>query len=377
MTDFGHPNRRQILAGGAALAASGAITLGSGTRAHAATRALGIVEVFPVGLGCQWVRRDTPDEVNDFYSSILSKAEAEELVRRAVDRGVTLIDTAEAYGPLVSEEIVGKALSGVRDRVTIETKFGFDIDPETGAQLGGTNSRPAHVRRAVEAMLKRLRTDRIDVLIQHRVDPEVPIEDVAGVIGELMAEGKVLNWGLSEPGINTVRRAHAEQPLSVIQNQYSMNVRTPEAEVLPLCNELGIGLVCWSPLGMGFLSGKMGAGSRFPEGDFRAVVPMYAPENLPANMAIFELVKSWATRKSATPAQVALAWLMAQGPMVVPIPGTTNPAHLDENIGGADLTFSTEELEELNTALASIPVRGDRLPAGVLAGTGVEAPKPD
>ncbi|WP_244520648.1 aldo/keto reductase [Aliiruegeria lutimaris] len=276
----------------------------------------------------------------------------------------------------MSEEIVGAALKDVRDSAVIETKFGFDIDADTGEQLGGTNSRPDHIRRAVEAMLRRLGTDRIDILLQHRVDPQVPIEKVAGVIGELMSEGKVLNWGLSEPGLGTIRRAHAEQPLSVIQNEYSMLWRGAEAEVLPLCQELGIGFVCWSPLGMGFFSGKIDAASRFPQGDFRAVVPRFAPENLGPNMALFGVVTDWAARKSATPAQIALAWLLAQAPMIVPIPGTTNPDHLDENIRTAEVTFTEEELTQLNAEVAAIRIQGARLPEGVLAGTGVEAPRP-
>ncbi|WP_417209797.1 aldo/keto reductase [Antarctobacter sp.] len=371
--------RRALLGTGAAFGALAAApaALAKAPLADAARRKLGGLEVAPVGLGCQWVRTPDPDRVSDYYGSVLPRSEARELIRAAVDRGVTLIDTAEVYGPLVSEEIVGHALSGIRDRVTIETKFGFDIDPETGERLGGTNSRPDHVRRAVEGMLRRLGTDRIDMLYQHRVDPEVPIEDVAGVIGALMQEGKVLHWGLSEPGIDTIRRAHAEQPLSAIQNEYSMIWRGPEEAVLPLCEELGIGLVCWSPLAMGYLPGKITAGSHFAEGDFRALVPRFAPENLPHNMALYHIVDRWAQEKAATPAQIALAWLLSRAPFVVPIPGTTRVDHLAENAGAAEIRFSDDELAALQSQIDAIPIQGARLPEGVLAGTGVEAPRRD
>lgn len=261
-------NRRDILLAGGALGLTSlmpslpatAQTAGAAAQSSSAPaagrRRLGSLEVSPVGLGCQWLPGPKEGTVSDFYTSTLDRGEAIRLIRSAVDRGVTLIDTAEMYGPFISEDIVGEALQAVRDQVALETKFGGDIDPDTG-KMGerGMNSRPEHVRRAVEGCLKRLRTDRIDLLYQHRVDPTVPIEDVAGVVKDLMAEGKVLNWGLSEPGIQTIRRAHAEQPLAAIQNEYSMLWRGAEAEVLPLCEELGIGFVCWSPLGMGFLSG--------------------------------------------------------------------------------------------------------------------------
>ena len=297
--------------------------------------------------------------MNDLYASSTDRQAAIGLIRRAVDLGVTLFDTAEAYGPFMSEEILGEALQGVRNRVVVSTKFGFDIDPQTGARRGGLNSRPEHIRQVVEAQLRRLRTDRIDLLYQHRVDPQVPIEDVAGTVKDLIAQGKVLQFGLSEPGLQTIRRAHAVQPLAVIQNEYSMLWRGPEAQVLPLCEELGIGFVCWSPLGMGFLTGTVTATTRFEASrDFRATVPRFAPDALPANMALVELVKTWARRKNATPAQLALAWLSARKPWIVPIPGTTNVAHLEENVAAASISFSAAELKELDAALAAIPDPG-------------------
>ncbi len=294
-----------------------------------------------------------------------------------MDRGITLIDTAEVYGPFLSEDIVGEALQGIRDKVVLETKFGMDLDPKTGQRLGGLNSRPEHIRQVVEAQLRRLKTDRIDILIQHRVDPQVPIEDVAGAVKDLIAEGKVLHFGLSEPGTQTIRRAHAVLPLAVIQNEYSMLWRGPEAQVLPICEELGIGFVCWSPLGMGFLTGSVTADTRFetsPEMDFRAVVPRFAPEALAANMALVNVVKTWAQRKNATPAQLALAWLLAQRPWIVPIPGTTQVAHMEENIGATAISFTPDELQQLNAAVSAVSIRGERLPPAVLRMSGVDTP---
>jgi aryl-alcohol dehydrogenase-like predicted oxidoreductase len=294
-----------------------------------------------------------------------------------VDLGVNFIDTAEVYGPFLSEEIVGEALQGSRNKVVLETKFGMDIDQTTGKRLGGLNSRPAHIKQVVEAQLRRLRTDRIDVLVQHRVDPAVPIEDVAGAVKDLMAQGKVLHWGLSEPGVQTIRRAHAVQPLTVIQNEYSMLWRGPESQVLPMCEELGIGFVCWSPLAMGFLAGAVNADSRFkkePVLDFRAVVPRFAPETLPANMALVQVVRTWAQRKNATPAQLALAWLMAQKPWIVPIPGTTKMAHMAENLGAAAISFTADELKQLNADVVAVNIQGARLPPAVMVMSGVEAP---
>jgi aryl-alcohol dehydrogenase-like predicted oxidoreductase len=267
--------------------------------------------VFPIGVGVQWHPGRSPQSVVDLYASSTDRQGGVALIRRAVDLGVTLFDTAEAYGPFMSEELLGEALQGsARDRVVMSTKFGFDIDLATGERRGGVNSRPDHIRQVVEAQLRRLRTDRIDLLYQHRVDPQVPIEDVAGTIKDLVKQGKVLHYGLSEPGLQTIRRAHAVHPVAVIQNEYSMLWRGPEAQVLPLCEELGIGFVPWSPLGMGFLAGRISATSRFERPDFRATVPRFAPDALPANMALFELVKAWAARKNVTPAQLALAWLL-------------------------------------------------------------------
>lgn len=343
----------------------------------AATRMLGALEVAPVGLGCQWVPGPTGDSVMDRYGATLGRDAAIALIREALDAGVTLFDTAEAYGPFISEEIVGEALEGSRDRVALVSKFGWNIDPDTGESLGGVNSRPEHVRRAIEGMLRRLRTDRIDLVYQHRVDPEVPIEDVAGVIGEMMDEGKVLGWGLSEPGIGTIRRAHAERPLTAIQNEYSMLWRGPEAEVLPLCEELGIGFVCWSPMGMGFVGGKMDAGTRFgddPSKDIRVVIPRFAPEALRANMALFHVIEHWAREKEATPAQIGMAWLLAQKPFVVPIPGTTSIAHMRENTAASAITFTETERAEIDAQVAAVRIEGARLPEASLAMTGVEAP---
>jgi aryl-alcohol dehydrogenase-like predicted oxidoreductase len=337
-------------------------------------RRLGRLEVFPIGLGCQWHPGGGPAAVNDLYASTTDRASAIALIRRAVDLGVTLFDTAEAYGPFMSEEILGEALQGIRNRVVVSTKFGFDIDQRTGERRGGRNSRPEHVRQVVEAQLRRLRTDRIDLLYQHRVDPQVPIEDVAGTLKDLIAQGKVRHYGLSEPGLQTIRRAHAVHPVAVIQNEYSMLWRGPEAQVLPLCEELGIGFVPWSPLGMGFLAGTVTARTRFGENDFRANVPRFAPDALPANMPLVRLVQTWARRKAATPAQLALAWLTARKPWIVPIPGTTNVAHLEENVAAASITFAPAELKELDAALAALPIRGERLSPPVLAQTGVEAP---
>ena len=291
--------------------------------------------------------------------------------------GGNFIDTAEVYGPFLSEEIVGEALQGIRNKIVLETKFGMDLDQKTGKRLGGLNSRPAHIKQVVEAQLRRLRTDRIDVLIQHRVDPAVPIEDVAGAVKDLIAEGKVLHFGLCEAGVQTIRRAHAVQPLTVIQNEHSMLWRGSEAQVLPICEELGIGFVCWSPLGMGFLAGAVNANSRFekePVLDFRALVPRFAPEALPANMALVNVVRTWAQRKNATPAQLSLAWLLAQKPWIVPIPGTTNMAHMEENLGAAAISFTADEIKQLNADVVAVNIQGARLPPAVLQMSGVEAP---
>lgn len=341
--------------------------------ARAGRRRLGSLEVSAIGLGVQWHPGRTPQAVNDLYASSTDRAAAITMIRHAADIGVTLFDTAEVYGPFLSEEILGEALQGRRNSVVISTKFGFELDPQTGERRGGLNSRPEHIRRVVEGQLRRLRTDRIDLLYQHRVDPDVPIEDVAGTMKELAAQGKVLHYGLSEPGLQTIRRAHAVHPVTAIQNEYSMLWRGAETQVLPLCEELGIGFVPWSPLGMGFLAGTVRARTRFAEGDFRATVPRFAPDALPANMPLVALVEGWALRKNATPAQVALAWLSSRKSWIVPIPGTTSVAHMEENFGAASVAFTAGELRELDTALAAISIRGDRLSPAVLAATGVEA----
>ena len=378
------PQRRQLLATAATLGvapwllsacASAANTPAVAPKAAGSRRKIGPFDVFPVGLGCQWRPGAAPGVIVDSYSSTFDRPAAIRLIRQAVDQGVTFIDTAEAYGPFLSEDIVGEALQGIRDKVVLETKFGFDIDQVTGQRLpGGRNSRPEHIRRVVDAQLKRLRTDRIDVLLQHRVDPNVPIEDVAGTIKDLIRAGKVRHYGLSEPGLQTVRRAHAEHPMAVIQNEYSMLWRGPESGVLPLCEELGIGFVCWSPLGMGFLAGGVNAASRFVAPDFRAISPRFAPDVLPANMALADLVRTWAQRKNATPAQLSLAWLLAQKPWILPIPGTTNATHMTENLGAASISFTADELRQLNAAVAAIGIQGDRLPPAVAVMSGAVVP---
>ena len=284
------------------------------------------------------------------------------MIRAAVDRGVTFFDTAEAYGPYTNEEVVGEALAPVRDRVVIATKFGFRIDPATGQNVG-TDSRPAHIREVAEASLKRLRTDVIDLLYQHRVDPAVPIEDVAGAVKKLIAEGKVRHFGMSEAGVATVRRAHAVQPVTTLQNEYSLWTRGPETNgIIALCEELGIGLVPYSPLGRGFLTGTMDAKTKIGEKDFRAMLPRFTAEAMDANQALVETLKRLAAARKATPAQIALAWLLAQKPRIVPIPGTTKLHRLEENLGAADLKLSAADLAEIGRALAAVIVTGNRYP---------------
>jgi aryl-alcohol dehydrogenase-like predicted oxidoreductase len=328
---------------------------------------LGSLEVSGVGLGVQNMSRE-------YETTVPHRPEMLNIIRSAYDRGVSFFDTAEAYGPFECERILGEAIEPFRDRVVITSKFGWDINPETGQRTGGLNSKPDHVKRAVEGSLGRLRTDRIDLLYQHRVDPDVPIEDVAGAVKDLMDQGKVLHWGLSEMGLNTLRRAHATLPVTAVQNEYSMLWRGPEQEVLPLCEELGIGFVPWSPLGVQFLTGAIDANTRFAPGDIRGVESRFSAENLPHNLALVELVKRWAERKGATPAQVALAWLMAQKPWIVPIPGTTQMAHMAENSGAASVQFSSDEIAELNAGVRAIEIRGQRLPDQVLVHSGREAP---
>jgi aryl-alcohol dehydrogenase-like predicted oxidoreductase len=330
-------------------------------------RKLGSLEVSSVGLGVQNMSRT-------YQTTIPNRAEMIDIIRTAFDRGVTFYDAAEAYGPHEVERILGEGIAPFRDKVAIASKFGWNIDLETGVRRLGLNSRPDHIKLVVEGMLKRLRTDRIDLLYQHRVDPQVPIEDVAGAVKELMAQGKVLHWGLSEMGPNTLRRAHAVLPVSAVQNEYSMLWRGPEDVVLPLCQKLGIGFVPWSPLGVGFLTGAIDANTRFAPGDIRGVESRFSPENLPQNLALVDLVKRWAVRKQATPAQISLAWLMAQQPWIVPIPGTTQMPHLIENIGATAVRFTPAELAELNRSVSAIQIRGARLPDTVLVFSGVEAP---
>ena len=330
-------------------------------------RRLGKLEVSSIGLGVQNMSRK-------YETTVPYRPEMINIIRTAFDRGVTFFDTAEAYGPHECERILGEAITPFRDKVAITSKFGWNIDLETGQRRPGLNSRPAHVKLVVEGMLKRLRTDRIDLLYQHRVDPQVPIEDVAGAVKDLMAQGKVLHWGLSEMGLNTLRRAHATLPVTAVQNEYSMLWRGPEKEVIPTCEELGIGFVPWSPLGVQFLTGAIDANTRFAAGDIRGVESRFSPENLPNNLALVELLKRWAERKQATPAQIALAWLMARKPWIVPIPGTTQMAHVLQNIGAADVRFTPTELAELNASVQAIEVRGARLPDQVLVFSGVEAP---
>jgi len=330
-------------------------------------RKLGRLEVSGVGLGVQNMSRT-------YQTTVPSRPEMLNIIRSAFERGVTFYDSAEAYGPHEVERILGEGVAPFRDKVVIATKFGFDIDFETGARRGGLNSRPDHIKLVVEAMLKRLRTDRIDLLYQHRVDPQVPIEDVAGAIKDLMAQGKVLHWGLSEMGPNTLRRAHAALPVTAVQSEYSMLWRGPEQQILSICQELGVGFVPWSPLGVGFLTGAIDARTRYADGDIRKAESRFSPENLPHNFALVDLVKKWAERKHAAPAQIALAWLMAQKPWIVPIPGTTQMAHMIENTGATAVRFTPAELSELNAAVSAIEVQGARLPDGVLAMSGVEAP---
>lgn len=377
--DAVHPSRRQLLGAGFALAAAALLPAGcTRTNADKSTppgvvpslsggRKLGPLAVSSVGLGVQNMSRT-------YQTTIPSRPEMLNIIRSAFERGVTFFDAAEAYGPLEVERILGEGVAPFRDQVVIATKFGWNIDLETGQRRPGLNSRPERIRVVVEAMLRRLRTDRIDLLYQHRVDPQVPIEDVAGAIKDLMAQGKVLHWGLSEMGPNTLRRAHAELPVAAVQCEYSLLWRGPEAVTLPLCEELGIGFVPWSPLGVGFLTGAIDAGTRFAEGDFRKTESRFSPENLANNLRLVELAKTWALRKHATPAQISLAWLMAQKPWIVPIPGTTQMAHMRENIAAAELRFTPAELAELNQELASIRILGARLPDAVQAFSDVEAP---
>ena len=372
MADDQQPNRRGFL--GAAMGLAAAPLLAAITPAAAQPaptppdrRMLGGREVSAIGLGVQNMSRT-------YQTTIPTRSEMIAIIRAAHDRGVTFFDAAEAYGPHEVERILGEGIAPFRDRVAITSKFGWDIDLETGERRPGVISRPERIKLAVEGMLKRLNTDRIDLLYQHRVDPKVPIEDVAGAVRDLMDQGKVLHWGLSEMGLGTLRRAHAELPVAAVQNEYSMLWRGPEAELIPLCEELGIGFVPWSPLGVGFLTGAIDARTRFAEGDIRGIETRFAPANLPANLALVTLLGDWAARKSATRGQVALAWLMAQKPWIVPIPGSTQMAHMLENTGAAAISFTPPELDELTAAVRAVDIQGQRLPDAVLAYSNVEAP---
>ena len=369
--------RRSLLQGASALAATSVLGTMT-TQAHAQAnetpvagalerRMLGPLEVTSIGLGVQNMSRKY-DTTTPYRPEMIA------LIRAAYNQGVRFFDTAEAYGPFECERILGEAIQPFRDEVVITSKFGWNIDPETG-EMGDSplNSRPEHITAAVEGSLKRLRTDRIDLLYQHRVDPAVPIEEVAGAVKDLMDEGKVLHWGLSEMGVETLRRANAALPVTAVQNEYSMFWRGPEDTVIPTCEELGIGFVPWSPLGQQFLTGWIDANTTFAPGDLRSMETRFSPENLPHNLQLVGLVQEWAARKQAAPAQIALAWLLAQKPWIVPIPGTTVVAHMVENSGSAVVRFTPDEVAELNAAVRAIEIQGQRLPDQVLALSGVEA----
>jgi aryl-alcohol dehydrogenase-like predicted oxidoreductase len=319
------------------------------------------LEVSALGLGCMGL--------NFSYSHALSTQESVALIRQAVERGVTFFDTAEVYGPYTNEEIVGEALKPVRDQVVIATKFGFNI---VDGKMVGVNSRPEQIREAAEGSLKRLGVDVIDLLYQHRVDPNVPIEDVAGVVKDLIAEGKVKHFGLSEPGAQTVRRAHAVQPVTALQNEYSLWTRGPETNgILEACEELGIGLVAYSPLGKGFLTGAMSKDTKIGDNDFRKILPRFTPEAMETNQALIDLLKRIGDDKRATPAQIALAWLLARKPWIVPIPGTTKLHRLEENLGAADIVLTADDLAEIEIAAAAIQVEGERYPEQLMKTTGL------
>jgi aryl-alcohol dehydrogenase-like predicted oxidoreductase len=319
-------------------------------------------EISAIGFGCMGL---------DFgYASKVSKTEGIALIRAAVERGVTFFDTAEVYGPFTNEEMVGEALRPVRDQVVIATKFGFNIDPVT-RQQSGLDSRPEHIREVCDASLKRLGVEVIDLLYQHRVDPNAPIEDAAGAVKDLIQEGKVRHFGLSEPGAQTVRRAHAVQPIAALQNEYSLWTRGPETNgILDVCEELGIGLVPYSPLGKGFLTGAMNKDTKLGAEDFRSKLPRFTPEAMEKNQALVDLLKRIAAQKKAAPAQIALAWLLAQRPWIVPIPGTTKLHRLEENIGAADIELTANDLAEIERTASGIQVEGERYPPELLATTG-------
>ena len=321
------------------------------------------LEVSALGLGCM--------SMTSAYGPPADKSEMIKLIRSAHDKGITFFDTAEAYGPFANEELVGEALEPIREQVVIATKFGFDIDPETGKRGPGTNSRPDHIKAAADACLKRLRTDHIDLFYQHRVDPNVPIEEVAGAVKELIAEGKVKHFGLSEAGAGTIRKAHAVQPVTALQSEYSLFWRGPEDDVLPVLEELGIGFVPFSPLGAGFLTGQIDENTKFDPSDFRNHVPRFSPEARKANMVLVHAVQAAAQRKGATPAQIALAWLLAQKPWIVPIPGTTKISRMEENVGAVDVQLTQADLQQIEEATSKLALEGTRLPEAMLKMTGI------
>ncbi|MBX6361744.1 MAG: aldo/keto reductase [Acidobacterium ailaaui] len=320
------------------------------------------LEVSALGLGCMGM--------TSVYGPASDKGEMIQLIRTAHDRGVTLFDTAEAYGPFANEELVGEALEPIRDQVVIATKFGFDIDPQTGKRGPGTNSRPEHIKAAADGCLKRLRTDHIDLLYQHRVDPDVPIEDVAGAVKNLIAEGKVRHFGMSEAGIETIRKAHAVQPVTAVQSEYSLFWRGPEDGLLQTLEELGIGFVPFSPLGAGFLTGQIDENTKFDPSDFRNNVPRFSPEARKANMVFVHAVQAAAERKGVTPAQIALAWLLAKKPWIVPIPGTTKVKRLEENLGAVNVELTSADIKEIEEAVSRLSLEGERLPEAALKMTG-------
>jgi aryl-alcohol dehydrogenase-like predicted oxidoreductase len=322
-------------------------------------RKLGSLEVSALGFGCM--------EVAGMYNLPIDRQEAIRLIRAAYDRGVTFFDTAEVYGPFLDEEIVGEALAPVRDHVVIATKFGWNVDLETGVQGPGLNSRPEHIKRATEGSLRRLKTDRVDLHYQHRVDPKVPIEEVAGAVQELMREGKVRHFGLSGAGGATIRRAHRVQRVTAVQNEYSVWTRDPEREVLPTCEELGIGFVPWSPLGMGYLTGTVTPTRRLGTEDLRSTLPRFTPEARRANWAVVELLQRVAARKQATPGQVGLAWLLARKPWIVPIPGTTTRSHMEQNMDALQVQLTAADIKEIEDGFAKIRVQGARLTEAMLA----------
>jgi len=320
------------------------------------------LEVSALGLGCMGMSFG--------YGPAADRQQMTALLRSAVERGVTFFDTAEVYGPFTNEELVGEALAPFRGQVVIATKFGFKLDPNGGPKWVGLDSRPEHIKEVAEASLKRLKVDAIDLFYQHRVHPDVPIEDVAGAVKELIQQGKVKHFGLSEAGAQTIRRAHAVQPVAAVQSEYSLWTRGPEADVLPTLDELGIGFVPYSPLGKGFLTGKVDANTQLDSTDFRSTLPRFTPEARQANQALVDLLVRVGERRKATPAQIALAWLLAQKPWIVPIPGTTKPARLDENLGAAAIELAPDDLRDIEVAASAIRIHGDRYPEHLMRMTG-------